>query len=87
MFLEAAFAITLAASQSICADRQALVEVIETARGEEVVTRGISKEGALLEIWSNARTGSWTLLITSQSGRSCIASWGVDFAIAGQSAT
>ncbi len=46
--------------------------------GEEVRGMGITSTGALIELYASI-SGTWTVLITTPSGRACIAAEGSDF--------
>jgi hypothetical protein len=65
-----------------CAPRDALTERLSTKFDESLTARGLqnlSQGAALIEIWSSPDTGTFTVLMTSASGQSCIVAAGSHF--------
>jgi hypothetical protein len=67
-----------------CGPRQAVVAALKGNFGESVVARGYSADpsgqiAAVMETWVNATNGSWTVLMTTPAGVSCIAASGGRF--------
>ena len=54
-----------------CAPRALVVEKLATY-GESQTGMGLQGANRILEIWSSASTGSWTVLMTFTDGRSCV---------------
>ena len=71
-------ALALAASgayASNCAPRDLVVERLQDKYSEQMTARGL-QEGAnrtmVLEIWASSETGTFTVLMTSAQGISCV---------------
>lgn len=58
-----------------CGPRKTVIEQLGREYSEVPVNRGITSEGALIELLASP-SGSWTMLITTPSGRSCLAAAG-----------
>jgi|HigsolmetaAR201D_1030396.scaffolds.fasta_scaffold83771_1 hypothetical protein len=65
------------ASGPVCAERPKVTEALITQWGElpAVVGRTANQ---VMEVWLNPETGTWTLVVTSQNGVSCINAAGSD---------
>lgn len=62
-----------AAAQQNCAPHAEVVDILTQRYSESVVFRGIVQNGtALLRVWGNPATGSWTLTATNGEGLTCI---------------
>ena len=59
-----------------CAPRDGVVERLETQYKETLTARGLQNAEALIEVFSSAETGSYTVLISRADGISCIVSTG-----------
>jgi len=59
-----------------CVDRTQLVSTLHAIYGEDLVARGLSKAGLLMEIYV-APTGTWTIIATTPNGISCLVDNGV----------
>jgi hypothetical protein len=57
-----------------CAERQAIVAQLANYR-EEAEAIGLNKDGTLLEVFVSPQ-GTWTVLLSSPQGQSCIAAIG-----------
>jgi len=64
-----------AAAQNICSNRAELVTRLWNKWEERQVARGLVNDNRLIEVFA-ATDGSWTILITDISGKSCVASAG-----------
>lgn len=62
-----------------CAPRAALIEKLETGYHETRSGAGLKTQTQLLEIWTSAETGTWTVLITRVDGSSCIVASGTNW--------
>ena len=67
-----------AAQTMVCANHQAMIEILQRNYREEVQAMGISGLGDLVEILVS-RMGTWTILVTTPSGSSCIVSNGIEW--------
>ncbi len=56
----------------VCVAREGLVKVLAERYGEHEVGRGLAASGQLIELFRNSRTETWTLVLSDQSGRSCV---------------
>ena len=72
-------AATPAVSQTLCLPRADLVATLETRHDETARVRGTIGEGAILEIWGSAESGTWTAVRTTAGGVSCVLAVGQDF--------
>ena len=83
IFAIAALAVSLAvpawAQTRNCASRDVIVAALEDKYGETVLFIGMTGPDGIMEIWANTDTGSWTALISSAAGLSCVASSGDGF--------
>jgi hypothetical protein len=59
-------------------DHHVAAEHLPKAFGE-TLRNVVVHDGVALELWGNSRTGSWTVLITTTGGISCIAGSGSGF--------
>ncbi len=53
-----------AAAAATCADRTHVVEQLNERFGEALYGNAMSRTGAVLEIYSNSASQSWTILVT-----------------------
>lgn len=60
-----------AAAQTVCGDREEIVESLRQSFNEEPAAMGLSSSGALMEILTSER-GSWTLMLTMPTGQTCV---------------
>lgn len=61
-----------------CAARDMVVERLKTRYAEQLVARGLQSKNALMEIYASAATGTYTVLITTPQGVSCVVGSGTD---------
>ncbi|MHA1563946.1 MAG: hypothetical protein ACTSX7_01425 [Alphaproteobacteria bacterium] len=59
-----------------CGPRNAIAKVLTARFAELPVSIGLAKDGAVLELFTTASGGTWTLLATNPKGVSCIVSHG-----------
>ena len=59
-----------------CLERDALVQTLETRYHETLQGAGLQGPQLLLEIWSSDDTGSFTVIVTTPSGKSCVVASG-----------
>jgi hypothetical protein len=55
-----------------CADRTAVVERLETRFGETRQSVGLNDANGIVEIFASPETGTWTILVTTPDGKSCL---------------
>jgi hypothetical protein len=61
-----------------CSDPGVLPDVLVRDYGEVPAEQGIAN-GALVQLWRNAETGSWTILLISPDGTVCALASGEDW--------
>jgi hypothetical protein len=62
----------LAAQQSNCAPRDAVIERLTEKYAEQLTAGGLQSENTVLEVWTSENTGSFTVLLTYANGMTCI---------------
>jgi|GEM_PF-710282 len=65
-----------------CAPRETVVERLEDKFGEQLTSGGLNDNASktnLVEIWSSAETGTFTVLLTQPNGVSCVVATGEDY--------
>lgn len=75
-----------AIAQSQCGPREAVIAALTGQYGESVVSRGLiaNAQGqtvAAMEVWVNAKTGSFTVLLTRPDGVACFAASGGSYEV------
>ena len=60
------------AQSTNCAARDVVVERLESKFGETPTGRGLRSATQMVEIWSSAETGSWSILVTRADGVTCL---------------
>lgn len=74
---------TAAAAQSAnCGLRDNVVEKLASKYDEQLAAGGLQKSRmtqSIMEIWASSETGTFTVLITSPQGVSCVVAAGTDF--------
>lgn len=65
-----------ALAQATCGDRSKIVANLAEKYGETHIGGGLQSGTQMIEIWSSAETGSFTILLTRPTGKSCIVSSG-----------
>jgi|ETNvirnome_2_300_1030623.scaffolds.fasta_scaffold07161_3 hypothetical protein len=68
-------AMSTAAAQDICAKREEVVQRLWDRWQEVLTANGLADYNRLIEVFVS-KNGSWTIVITDASGRSCVASAG-----------
>ncbi len=78
----AALAILLAASHAqantppSCFQRDVLVKTLSTKYGEALTGGGLQNQQQAIEVWSSAKTGSFTIFVSQANGVSCVVATG-----------
>jgi hypothetical protein len=62
----------VAGEQTACDLRYKVVEHLARKYGEAVSASGISSVGALVEVFENPKTGTWTITVTAPGGPACL---------------
>lgn len=76
VFGAAALAPPAQAQNLQCQPRDVLIEKLEGQYSERLTGGGLQSPQQLLEVWSSAETGSFTIFITQPSGLSCVVATG-----------
>lgn len=63
-----------------CSDRDSVISKLEARFGEAQSGTGIVSENRVLELWQSPETGSWTILMTTADGTTCIVAAGSEWA-------
>lgn len=74
----ALLALSSPAVAGACGDRAQLLDTLASQYDEEPVAMGLDDRGAVLEVLTSP-SGTWTLLLTYPSGRTCLMASGVAF--------
>ncbi|MEM9438788.1 MAG: hypothetical protein AAGA15_17305 [Pseudomonadota bacterium] len=74
-------ALILAAGPSVsqtanCAARETVIERLASRYGESRQSVGMAANQTLMEVYANAGTGSWSLLVTLPNGNTCLVASG-----------
>lgn len=65
-----------AVAQAPCGPYDAIVDVLTGQHGEASVLRMMADAGFVLEIWINAQTETWTVLMVRPDGTACLPAYG-----------
>ena len=68
----AAFGGAAHAETAVCADRDTIVERLETQYGETRQAIGLASASQVMEVFASAETGSWTITVTRPDGMMCL---------------
>lgn len=60
-----------ASAQDPCFPRGDVAAALDEGYGERVVARGLSKDGAMVELFATPGGSTWTLIITTPGGNAC----------------
>jgi len=86
-YLAAAFAALLAwpvaAQSNNCAPREMVVERLFEKYGETRQSMGLGANNAIVEVFESLETGTWTVLVTSVYGQTCLVASGQAFEVDG----
>ncbi len=55
-----------------CANRDMIVERLETKYGESRQSAGLNQNNGMVEVFASTETGTWTILVTMPNGMSCL---------------
>jgi hypothetical protein len=69
-------ALPVAAHELPCGQTVAVREALLGKYRETPRFRGVTEAGEMFEVWSADGEATWTLLLTTKDGRSCIAAFG-----------
>jgi len=66
----------------VCGERERILRQLAEEFGETRRSRGLARGGGVVEIFANARSGSWTIVVTGADGVTCLLAAGEGFEIA-----
>ena len=61
-----------AAQKELCIKRPKIIRHLAKKFSETPVAIGLSRSGGVIELLSSAKGGSWTIIITTPDGNSCM---------------
>lgn len=69
----------LAQSGQNCAPRDMVVDRLASKYGETRQSMGLGANNAVVEVFASAKSGSWTITVTSAHGMTCLVASGQAF--------
>lgn len=72
-------AVTHAQAARNCADRDKVLERLNTAFGETRQSVGLGTNNSMMEIFASEETGTWTITVTLPTGKTCLIASGQAF--------
>lgn len=70
---------TDASAQMVCGQREDIVAQLESKYGEVRRSYGLQQGRGVVEVFANGDSGSWTILVTSPQGKTCLMAAGEAF--------
>jgi hypothetical protein len=67
---------TVAAQKQLCVKRPKIVRHLAKKFSETPVAIGLSRSGGVVELLSSDKGGSWTIILTTPDGNSCLVAAG-----------
>ena len=65
-----------AVAQPQCGERSDVLEFLSKKYNEAPVAAGVTNTGGLVEVLTDSRSGTWTIIVTSPQGISCFVAAG-----------
>ena len=65
-----------AAAQPQCNDRKQVLDLLAQKYKEAPVASGVTNNGGLVEVLTDAKGGTWTIIVTTPQGVSCLVAAG-----------
>jgi len=62
-----------------CAPREVVIERLASKYGERRRAIGVDQQGMVMETFSSAESGSWTITVTMPTGMTCLMASGQSF--------
>ena len=75
MFWVAAVSVGAADAQPQCDQRTRVIKLLAQRFAESPVAIGVTEQGGLVEVLSDIDGGTWTIIVTSPQGLSCVGSY------------
>ena len=66
-------------AQPSCAEREFVVQKLTSGYGESFQGGGLQSENKIFEVWFSEEKGTWTILMTSAEGVSCVMASGTNW--------
>ena len=60
------------AQGSSCANREMIVDRLQSKYGESRQSAGLNQNNGMVEVFASTETGTWTILVTMPNGMSCL---------------
>lgn len=70
---------TTASAQSACLPHNKLVELLDGRYSEQRVAVGLENNGRLFEVFTSTDGATWTMVITTPDGASCVVAAGLEW--------
>lgn len=67
------------AAGQVCGERKKIVAELERKYGETRRSIGLQQGRGVVEVYASDRTGSWSILLTNTTGRTCLIAAGEAF--------
>lgn len=71
-----ALASSAAAAQPQCNERAHVLDLLAKKYKEAPVAAGVTNSGGLVEVLTDAKGGTWTIIVTTPQGMSCLVAAG-----------
>lgn len=65
-----------ASEQPQCNDRKNVLDLLANKYKESPIALGVTNSGGLVEVLSNSKGGTWTIIVTTPQGVSCLVAAG-----------
>ena len=72
----AAFSSAASAQQNQCNTRESVISLLSNKYKEAPVAVGVTNTGGLVEVLSTGNGGTWTIIVTTPQGMSCLVAAG-----------
>ena len=66
-------------AQANCAPRDMVLERLKAGYGETLTAGGLRSQSQVLEVWAATETGTWTVLVTTAEGMTCVLATGTNW--------
>jgi len=61
-----------AQAQAVCGSYQSVVDNLKKGYAEDPVAAGLTLDGGVVEVFSSAAKGTWTMVVVQPSGLTCL---------------
>jgi hypothetical protein len=65
-----------ASAQQVCLDRSEMTALLGDRYAENPVARGLTSNGRMVEIYASGDGATWTMIVTTVQGHSCVVASG-----------